>query len=153
MADTPDTPPESSQSPDFLEAFRQVGESGQASLRAGLASLKALRSLFTAELALARGALGRSLAFTAVAIVAGAVGGLLLTATLVALLVKFGLSIWLALLSVGLFCLVIAGLCGWLAMRYFAHTRFRATRRQLARLGLGDDDDEPAPPGTPPEAV
>ena len=27
---------------------------------------------------------------------------------------------------------------GWMAMRYFEHTRLQATRRQLARLGIGE---------------
>ena len=33
---------------------------------------------------------------------------------------------------------LINALAGWLAMRYFDHTRFKATRRQLARLGIGE---------------
>ena len=32
-------------------------------------------------------------------------------------------------------CTAIAG---WMAMRYFEHTRMKATRRQLARLGIGE---------------
>ena len=38
-----------------------------------------------------------------------------------------------ALLSLG-----AAAAAGWTAMRYFEHTRMKATRRQLARLGVGE---------------
>ena len=34
--------------------------------------------------------------------------------------------------------IVITGLGGWRATRYFEHTRMQATRRQLARLGIGE---------------
>ena len=34
--------------------------------------------------------------------------------------------------------LAITVLGGWRAMRYFEHTRLQATRRQLARLGIGE---------------
>ena len=30
---------------------------------------------------------------------------------------------------------------GWLATHYFEHTRMKATRRQLARLGIGELGD------------
>ena len=34
--------------------------------------------------------------------------------------------------------IVVTGVAGWMAMRYFEHTRLQATRRQLARLGIGE---------------
>src|SRR5690606_40592852 len=34
--------------------------------------------------------------------------------------------------------LVVAGIGGWMAFRYYEHTRLQATRRQLARLGIGE---------------
>ncbi len=124
---------------DLLEAFRQVGETGRAGLEAARGSAKALRTLLAADVSLARSAFGRTLAFTGVAIVFGSVSGLLLTAALVAVMaIKFGMPWSLSLLIVGLACLLLAGLAGWRAMAYFEHTRMKASRRQLARLGIGE---------------
>ncbi|PJK06572.1 hypothetical protein CO612_03120 [Lysobacteraceae bacterium NML71-0210] len=125
---------------DILEAFRRVGEGSKASLASTVASARALRALVVADIALARSALGRSVAFTAVAVVFGAVGGLLLMAALVAALVTyFKLSWWLSLLLVGLFCLAATAFSAWRALAYFEHTQMHATRRQLAKIGLGED--------------
>ncbi|MDO4708312.1 MAG: phage holin family protein [Pseudomonadota bacterium] len=136
---TPDGAPEREPAPDILEAFRQVGEGSKASLAATLASARALRALVVADIALARSALGRSVAFTAVAVVLGAVGGLLLTSALVAALVTYlKLSWWLSLLLVGLLCLAATAVSAWRALTYFEHTQMRATRRQLAKMGLGE---------------
>jgi hypothetical protein len=44
----------------------------------------------------------------------------------------------MAMLSLGLIALGIAGLAAWIGTRYFEHTRMKATRRQLARLGIGE---------------
>lgn len=128
---------------DILEAFRRVGEGSKASLASTFASARALRALVVADIALARSALGRSVAFTAVAVVFGAVGGLLLMAALVAALVTyFKLSWWLSLLLVGLFCLAATAFSAWRALTYFEHTQMHATRRQLAKIGLGADEDK-----------
>ena len=35
---------------------------------------------------------------------------------------------------------MVAGIGAWQAMRYFEMSRLDATRRQLARLGIGDGD-------------
>ena len=124
---------------DLLEAFRQVGETGRAGFDAARDSAKAMRTLVAADVSLARSAFGRTLAFTGVAIVFGSVSGLLITAALVAVMaLKFGMPWSLSLVLVGLACLLLAGLAGWRAMAYFEHTRMKATRRQLARLGIGE---------------
>ncbi|MGY0504956.1 phage holin family protein [Luteimonas sp. e5] len=140
MADASAPGPEHTDEPaDLLEAFRQVGATGRAGLGAAKDAGKALRTLVAADVSLARSAFGRTLAFTGVAIVFGSVAGLLLTAALVVFLaIKLGLPWSLSLAIVGLVCLLGAALAGWRAMRYFEHTRMKATRRQLARLGIGE---------------
>jgi hypothetical protein len=44
----------------------------------------------------------------------------------------------LSLLLAAALSMVITAIGGWMAMRYFEHTRLQATRRQLARLGIGE---------------
>jgi len=44
----------------------------------------------------------------------------------------------LALLLTALLSVAVTAGAAWLATRYFEHTRLKATRRQLARLGLGE---------------
>jgi hypothetical protein len=99
------------------EALRELGATGRATLGAGRDAGKAFRILLAADISLARSAFGRTLALTGVAIAFGASAWLLLTA---------GLSI------------VVTAAAAWMAMRYFEHTRLQATRRQLARLGVGE---------------
>jgi hypothetical protein len=81
----------------------------------------------------------------------GASCWLLLMATLIVFLTRqLGLP-WAASL---LICAVLSGAvtvwAAWQADRYFDHTRMQATRRQLARLGIGEladflpDPDSPA---------
>ncbi|PJK12147.1 hypothetical protein CO610_00255 [Lysobacteraceae bacterium NML95-0200] len=144
---TPDGAPEKTEPAlDILEAFRRVGEGSKASLASTFASVRALRALVLADIALARSALGRSVAFTAIAVVFGAVGGLLLMAALVAALVTYlKLSWWLSLLLVGLFCLAATAFSAWRALAYFEHTQMHATRRQLAKMGLGTDEGKNTP--------
>jgi len=125
--------------PGIADAFRELGATGQATWAAGREALTALRILVTADVSLARSALGRTLAFTAVAIVFGASAWLLLMAALVAWLsLGVGWAWQFSLLLCGVASLVAAGLAGWMATRYFEHTRMQATRRQLARLGVGE---------------
>lgn len=134
---------------ELLESFRQVGQTGQASLAAAKDASKALRTLLSADVSLARSAFGRTLAFTGVAIVFGAVGGLMVAASLVAVLaLKAGWPWTVALLVVGVVWVIGAVLFGWHAMRYFEHTRMKATRRQLARLGIGELADHTPNPGS-----
>ncbi len=111
-------------------------------MSAAFDSGRAWRGLIAADLALARSALGRALAWVGVAIAFGASSWLLLMAALVSLLQRFGLS-WLAALSIAaLLSLGVTAFAGWRAMVYFEHTRLDATRRQLARLGLGGHDGD-----------
>ncbi|MEG3158750.1 phage holin family protein [Lysobacter zhanggongensis] len=132
----PDTPEPAAE---LLEALRQIGATGRASLGASVDTAKAFRSLVVADVSLARSALGRTLALSGVAIAAGASAWLLLMGALVVFLsARLGMP-WLgALLLPAALSLVMAGAASWLAMRYFDHTRLQATRRQLARLGIGE---------------
>ena len=125
--------------PDLLETLRQLGDGGKASWQAGRDAAKALRLLVAADVSLARSAFGRTLAFSGIAIALGGSAWLLLMAAVVAgvQLALGGSWLW-ALLGTGVFSLVLAALAGWAAMRYFEHTRLKATRRQLARLGIGE---------------
>lgn len=134
---------------ELLASFRQVAESGQAGLADARDATKAMRTLVAADVSLARSALGRTLAFTAVAIVLGVVAGLMLISALV-----FGTSRWLdmplwgSFLLLGVLCSLATWFAGWRAMRYFDHTRMKATRRQLARLGIGELSEHTPEPGS-----
>lgn len=126
---------------DLLDAFREVGEAGRSGFAAAKQAGEALRALVVADIALARSALGRALAFTAVAIVFGVSAWLLLMAALVAVLVGTLQWSWMLSLAVVAFANVaVTAWAGWRAIGYFEHTRMKATRRQLARLGIGDGD-------------
>ena len=125
--------------PGIADAFRELGDTGRATWEAGREAVTALRILVTADISLARSAFGRTLAFTAVAIVFGASAWLLLMAALVAWLsLGLGWAWQFSLLLCGGASLVAAGVAGWMSTRYFEHTRMQATRRQLARLGIGE---------------
>lgn len=123
----------------LAESLHQLGATGRAGLGAANDAAKALRSLIVADVSLARSAFGRTLAFTGVAIAFGASCWLLLMAALVALLTgRFGWSWALSLLVCAVVSGAITALAAWRADRYFDHTRLQATRRQLARLGIGE---------------
>ncbi|MCE7032036.1 phage holin family protein [Lysobacter sp. GX 14042] len=124
--------------PDLLQALREIGEGSRASLDAAGEVAKSLRSLVAADVALARSAAGRAAVAGGVALVGGVTAWLFLMGTLVMLLRSTGLSWWLSMLLPALASLVIAGIGGWLAIGYYEHTRLQATRRQLARLGIGE---------------
>ena len=135
--------------PDLLESLRQVGAAGRSTASAANDALKALRILVSADISLARSAFGRALAFTGVAIAFGASAWLLLMAALIAWL-SFGLR-WpwsLSLLLSAALSIAITAVAGWRAMQYFEHTRLQATRRQLARLGIGELADFMPDPGS-----
>jgi hypothetical protein len=125
-----DSPGEERPAPDLAEALKELGATGRAGRFAAGDAAKALRILVAADISLARSAFGRTLALTGVAIAFGASAWLLLTAVLSVAITLFA---------------------GWRAMRYFEHTRLKATRRQFARLGLGEladfmpDADSAAP--------
>ena len=146
-------PPGGAGAPPLDETLRTIAEAGKASLGATRDSLRALRALVSADLALARSALGRGIAWTGVAIVFGASAWLLATAAGVALMQRFGLS-WLASLSIAaVFNLASTALAAWRTSRFFDYMGLHATRRQLSRMGLFDEygdehgDDLNEPPG------
>ena len=125
--------------PDLVELLRELGQGSQSTWQASRDAVKALRVLFLADVSLARSAFGRTLAFSGLAIAFGGSAWLLLMAALVAWLsTGLGWSWSLSLLLTGLASLALAGFGGWRATRYFEHTRMQATRRQLARLGVGE---------------
>lgn len=139
--------------PDLLEALRQIGATSRASLGAAGDTAKALRTLIAADVSLARSALGRTLALSGFAIVFGASAWLLLMAALVVFLSgQVGLPWSAALLIPALLSVVTTVIAGRYAMRYFEHTRLQATRRQLARLGIGELSDFMPSPGSPESA-
>jgi len=63
---------------------------------------------------------------------------LLMAALIAWLSLGLGWAWSFSLLLTGALSLVFAAFAGWMGMRYFEHTRFQATRRQLARLGIGE---------------
>ena len=149
--------------PGLGESLREVGEAGKATLDNARQTGRALRILVSSDFALARSALGRALAWVGVAIVFGASAWLLFTGALIALLQHFGWS-WLASLSlVAVISLGVTALAAWRVSYFFDHAGMHATRRQLARLGIGDEpkdeheglddeDENPPPANTTPGA-
>ncbi|QOY62533.1 phage holin family protein [Lysobacter sp. H21R4] len=124
---------------ELREALRQIGLTGRASLSAAGDTAKALRALVAADVSLARSALGRTLAMSGVAIICGATAWLFLMGALVVFLNGATVLTWTAalLIPAGL-SLLAAAIATWAAVHYFGHTRLDATRRQLARLGIGE---------------
>ncbi|GAB3381111.1 phage holin family protein [Lysobacter fragariae] len=146
--DDPTAKPSASPAPDLAESLRQIGGAGHDSLGAAVDAAKALRRLVSADLSLARSAFGRALAFTGVAIAFGGSTWMLLMATLTAVLHDaLGWSWTLSLAVCALLSLAVTVFGAWQAIQYFDYTRLEATRRQLARLGIGEmsDDDLPGP--------
>lgn len=161
MSDEHDEPTDSSRPagesagtpPHLDESVRRLRASGQATLGSAIDTGRALRKLVFADLALSRSALGRALAWFAVAIIFGASAWLLFMGAVIALLQGvFGLS-WLLSISIAtLVSLAVTALAGWRVSVFFEYAGMHATRRQLARIGIGDesgddahheDDDEP----------
>ena len=69
----------------------------------------------------------------------GATGRATWTAALIAWLsLGLGWAWAFSLLLTSALSIVVTVIGGWMAMRYFEHTRLQATRRQLARLGIGE---------------
>lgn len=144
MSDT--TPPPEGEAPDkapgLEESLRQVGDAGKATLGSARDTGRALRRLVSADLALARSAFGRGLAWAGVAVVFGASSWLLLTGAIIALLQRLGLSWFQSLFFTALVSLAMTGLAIWRVSHFFDHTGMHATRRQLSRLGLFDEHGE-----------
>ena len=133
------TDPGEQRPPSIDDAVRELRDTGKATLSAGRDAGKALRILLSADVSLARSAFGRTLAFTGVAIAFGASAWLLLMAALVTWLgAGLGMPWSLAMLLTAVLSAVAAAVGTWIAMRYFEHTRMKASRRQLARLGFGE---------------
>lgn len=131
--------PGADSAPGVAEAYEELRDTGRATLRAGNEAFKAFRILFAADVSLARSAFGRTLALTGVAIAFGASCWLLLMAALVTWLARgVGLSFPIALLLCALLSGIVTAVAIWQATRYFEHTRMKATRRQLARVGIGE---------------
>lgn len=136
--------------PDLAESLRQVRAAGREGLHAATDAAKALRVLVSADLSLARSAFGRALAFTGLAVAFGGSAWMLLMAALTAVLHDALHWSWTVSLSVcALLSLVVTALGIWRAIHYFEHTRMQATRRQLARLGIGELSDFMPDPGSP----
>src|SRR3546814_5741270 len=86
--------------------------------------------------------MGRALAWVAVAIVFGASAWLLVMGVLTALLHSLGLS-WLASFAIcAALSLGVTGFAAWRVSVFFDHAGMHATRRQLARFGIGDENDD-----------
>lgn len=154
-------PPESAETgapaapkPGLDDSLREVGAAGKAALASAGDTGRALRRLLSADLALARSAFGRALAWAGVAIIFGASAWLLCAGALIALLQRLGWS-WLQSLSVtALVSIGVTVLAAWKVAHYFDHTGLHATRRQLQRLGLFDEDeDEPDSGASPGEGA
>lgn len=140
-SERPDAPADA-RPPHLDESVRRIGASSKAALASAADTGRALRSLVSADLALARSALGRALAGVAVAIVFGASAWLLLVGALIAVLQRLGLS-WLQSLSIAAaLSIAVTALAVWRTMHYFDMAGLHATRRQLARLGIGDEGED-----------
>lgn len=106
------------------------------------AAARAFRALFMAELALSRSAVLRVLVLATIGTALGATAWLYLMAMGVLGLRALDLPWWAAVGIPALISLLGAAICVWLALRALDDTQFKATRRQLARFGIGDDPDE-----------
>lgn len=135
--------------PDLAETLRNLRDSGRSGIGAAGDVARSLRDLLAADVSLARSAAGRSAVFGGIAMMFAVTAWLLLmTALIVVLSNQLGLPWWMSLSGCGLLSLLGAWLAMRKAMEYFEHTRLKATRRQLARLGIGELSDLMPPPGT-----
>ena len=134
----------SAKPPHLDESVRRIGAAGRATLDSALDTGRALRRLVSADLALARSALGRALAWVAVGIVFGASAWLLVMGVLTAFLHSVGLS-WLASFAIcAALNLAVTAVAAWRVSVFFDHAGMHATRRQLARFGIGDETSDEA---------
>lgn len=125
--------------PDLLDALRELRETSAATWGAGKDAATAFQILVAADFSLARSAFGRTLALTGAGIAFGASTWLLLMAALITLLSRHTVLGWTwSLVITAVLSLAATALATWLATRYFEHTRMKATRRQLSRLGIGE---------------
>jgi len=145
--------------PGLGESVRAINSARRGAVDASRGTLRALRRLVSADFALARSAFGRGLAWAGAATVFGASAWLLVTGTLIALLQRGGLS-WLQSLALAALVSIVATVfSAWRVSRYFEYMGMHATRRQLTRLGLfdedgsADNDDDDRPPGDEAQAA
>jgi len=145
------------EAPHLDESIRRIRAAATETFSAGIDTGRALRKLVSADFALSRSALGRGLAWSAVAVVFGASAWLLTMGAAIALLQSWGLS-WLASISIAtLISLIVTVIAAWRVSVFFDYAGMHATRRQLSRLGLyseagvdeGDDDTPPASAAAP----
>lgn len=144
--------------PHIDESVRRVRRAARETVDSARLTGRALRTLVSADLALARSAFGRAMAWVGIAIVFGASAWLLVTAAVIALLrVSLGWSWMSAMFACAGVSLVVAAVAAWRVMRLFEQTGLHATRRQLSKLGVFDEfepkiaEDPPPPePGTVP---
>ncbi len=137
----PQQPGSSSDAPPLDEAARRIGAAGKALGHELWTAARAFRALFMAELALSRSAILRVLVLATIGTALGATAWLYLMAMGVLGLRALDLPWWAAVGIPALASLLGAALCAWLALRALEDTQFKATRRQLARFGIGDDPE------------
>lgn len=145
------------EAPHLDESIRRIRAAATETFSSGLDSGRALRKLVSADFALSRSALGRGLAWAAVAVVFGASAWLLTMGAAIALLQSWGLS-WLASISIAtLISLIVTCIAAWRVSVFFDYAGMHATRRQLSRLGLfseaghdGEEDEASASKPTAP---
>lgn len=149
MSETQDGGNAPETAPDLGESIREVGNAAREGLKEAGGAAKAFRALLAADVSLARSAFGRAMALTGVAIVFGASCWLLLMATLIVFLSRqLGLPWAASLLIAAVLSGAVTLWAAWRADYYFDHTRMQATRRQLARLGIGELADSTPEPGS-----
>lgn len=127
--------------PPLDESLRDMADAGKQVLGSAWGTLRAFRALVVADLALSRSAAGRVLVLGAVGTVLGVSTWLFGMGLLVVVLRSFELPWWAAIAIPTGMSLIGTVLCAWMALRAFELTRFQATRRQLAKFGIGDDPD------------
>ncbi|PPU92049.1 hypothetical protein [Xanthomonas albilineans] len=143
-AGTPDgaTAEPAAATPSLGESLRIFRAAGREGLHASLHTGRALRRLVAADLALARVALVRALVWLIISVAFGASAWILLMSALIALLHRMGWS-WLASITATAgISLFFTALGAWQALRYLEMSKLDATRRQLAKLGIGNSDED-----------
>ena len=149
MSETaPEAAASSDTPPGIDQSVRQATAAGRATAQAARDTGRALRSLVAADLALARSATGRALAWVGVAIVFGASSWLLAMGALIALLQRLGWSWLQSLIVATVLSLGVTVVAIWRTGAHFDNAGMHATRRQLAKLGIGDEDEDDAPADT-----
>jgi uncharacterized membrane protein YqjE len=136
--------------PHLDESVRRVAAAGRETFGAGRDTARAVRRLVGADLALARGAIIRALPWAALALVFAFSTWLMLLAVMVAAFHAMGLG-WLATTALSAaISLLATALAGWRVAAYLRHAGLQATRRQLARFGLFQHEEEEGEATSPP---